>query len=207
MLIIHRTIIPHCYDADYIVYTFSKQNIDVYTYIHKEDLDTFLCNCLKAAYFRLITKNNCSIKVVTNSYTDWTDKGSIGDIRIPIEILERHSQFSLKMCQKGYECSLYRTGTKNSLRNTVQHRCVLCRNPGQTSDELLQKYPEVMNHNIRLIKEDCLDKHDFDISGIQPIFDTRELPKLLRDEQIRGYVLKLLAGENLCHAKVIPLSF
>jgi hypothetical protein len=199
-------IVPHCYDVDYIIYSFAQKNIDIIDYISKEDLYIFIGNCLKAAYLRLVSNFSPSIKVVTNSFSGWVDIGSIGDINITPFIGEKQYQFSLVLCQRGYECTLYKTSRKSNPVETVIHRCVLCRNYGDTYEQFLEEHPEILKYSIEVIKEGP-DKFDFDFSQIKPVFDTRELPKLLRFENLRAYVLKILGGENPCNAEVIPLNF
>jgi len=208
MLVMKRLTIPHCYDAEYIIYEFAKHNIDLGIYIPREDLDIFIRNCLIVTYFRSVAKvgSNSHIKVVTNSFSDWIDEGSVGDIKINSDIMHKQSQFSLKLVQKGYECTLYKTSVKGNQRGTVQHRCVLCRGPGDTVEEFIKKNPDILKYPVKQIEEGH-DKWDFDLSNVKPVFDTRELPKLIRYEGLRAYILKILGGENPCNAEVIPLSF
>jgi len=208
MIVIDRLYIPHCYDVEYIIDEFSKRGIDLSIYITREDLDTFICNCLKAVYFQFVAKigSNSNVKVVTNSFSDWIDDGSVGDIKITLDMKHKQSQLSLKLIEKGYECTLYKTSTKSSLRGFVQHRCILCRNLGDTTEKFINKNPDILKYPIKVIEEGQ-DKWDFDLSKIKPVFNIRELPKLLRYESLRIYILKILGGENPCNAEVIPLNF
>jgi len=207
MLVIERLYVPHCYDVEYIIHEFSKCGIDLSKYITREDLDIFVCNCLKAMYFRFLTKvgSHLSIKVVTNSFRDWIDDISVGSFKKTSDNIPKHkqSQFSLKLVEKGYQCTLYRTSSQIV---TIQHRCILCRKGGTTANEFLKENPDILKYPIKMI-EDGLDKYNFDLSKIKPVFDTRELPKLLRYECLRTYILKILGGENPCNAEVIPLNF